>query len=96
MITFILLTLAALGAAQPPARADATSGLAVSRARSDVCYALATAPAYAMKISHCLQMAKTPEAQFANGVCSFLGETGQLDDFGFGDIGACIRSGEFR
>ena len=96
MIWFVFLAAAGLAAGQPNFAVDSPSQTATERSsdvRSDVCYALATAPAYPMKISDCVIVARAADTEFASAVCSFLRQTGQLEDFGYRAFKDCVESG---
>jgi hypothetical protein len=71
---------------------DQQSRLQATRARREVCYALATGAAD-LDLADCLSFADAPEPLFRAEVCNFLRETRQLEDFNFTSHSDCVRYG---
>ena len=95
MTTIALVAAASLAAAQAASLPDATEPTpSIAEARLEVCYTLAVGAAFPMKIADCLKLAHG--ADFESGVCGFLSETAQLEDFGFRSPADCIRRGLTR
>ena len=89
MIDFILFAVTAAVAGTAVAGDIDISPAA--RLRHEICYALATAPAYPANLTDCLSFSRAPEAAFTAQVCNFLRDTDQLEDFRFANYSACVR-----
>jgi hypothetical protein len=89
MLEYLLF--AATVALTEPATAAREGASPIVRLRHEICYALATAPAYQAKLADCLSLDRAQDATFTAHACNFLRDTDQLEDFNFPNYSGCLR-----
>jgi len=91
MVSYLILAAASAAAVQP--HALRVSGV---QERYDVCASLATDGGYPpLDLRACLSLKEAPEAVFRAGICDYLRNSEQLQDYHFSSHSDCMRKDAF-